>query len=296
LEQAVLNSKKVPAKFQFAAADGGRRWLQLCQSESYGYFKRAKTLLKDNMTSLAEKVCGAAGTAAVDLISLGSGDGRKDDIILQGLAKRLAGNEQLYYYPIDISDILLVEAVRYVSRHGLGREHYACKAVLGDFTNLPMIRELIDYRPNPNLFSALGNVIGSFEESEIFASIAGAMRKGDLVLIEANIGEPGNSKPMLEDDAASQWDFSTLAALDISPDLFELKPEEKTRQSVVPGTRTLISYAVLRESPATKYRLSGMHHYNFEKLKKHVAKDLRVILVDEIASDGVCLLLGQRQD
>ncbi len=296
LAQAVLNGKKVPAKFQFAAADGGRRWLELCHSESYGYFKRAKTLLKDNIKRLAENVCAAADTAAVDLISLGSGDGRKDDIILQELAKKLSENERLYYYPIDISDILLVEAIRYVSRHGLGREHYGCKAVLGDFTNLPMIRELIDYRPNANLFSALGNVIGSFDESEIFASIAGAMRKGDLVLIEANIGEPGDSIAMLEDDAASQWDLSTLAALDLSADLFDLKPEEKKRQSVVPGTRTLVSYAVPRERPSSKYTLSGMHHYDFEKLKAHVASDLRVTLVDEIAGDGVCLLLGQRRD
>jgi hypothetical protein len=295
LRQAVLKGDQVPAKFQFAAADGGRHWLRLCRGSSYPYFNHAKELLKDNVGVLAEKIHGAAGTAPVDVISLGSGDGTKDEIILRELAKGLAGGEHLYYYPIDISDILLTEAVRYVSRHGLGREHYRCKAILGDFTNPSSLKEVIDYRPNTNLFLALGNVIGSFDESEILAGIRDAMGPGDLVLIEANIGKPADSIAMLEDDASNQWDLSTLAALDISPDSCELKQEMKTMHSVVPGTTTLVSYAVPRDDITTRYTLSAMHHYKFAKLKTHLKKDLQVSLVPPaISGKGVCLLLGQR--
>jgi hypothetical protein len=294
LRLAVQGGDKVPAKFQFAAADGGRYWLRLCRGNSYGYFKRAKELLKANAARLAEEVRTAVDTTAIDLVSLGSGDGSKDDIILHALADKLKAPEVLYYYPVDISDILLAEAVRYVSRHGLSKERYRCKAVLGDFTNVKMLKEIVDFRPNPNLFSVLGNVIGSFEESEIFAGIAGAMEAGDLVLIEANIGEPGNSIATLEDNAASQWDLSTLAALDIPPDSYEIVQEEKTNQSDVANTRTMVSYAVSRGASDTKYTLSGMHHYSFDELKQHVTKDLGVELIDEISGDGVCLLLGQR--
>ncbi len=290
----MLKGEKVPAKFQFAAADGGRRWLQLCRSPSYSYFERAKQHLENNVTSLVEDVCRAVGTASVDLISLGSGDGSKDDIILRELAEKLKEGELIYYYPIDISDILLAEAIRCVSGHGLNRSRFRCKAVLGDFTKLSSLKGIIDYRTNTKLFSALGNVIGSFDESEIFASIAGAMRKGDLVLIEANVGEPDDSIAMLVDDAANQWDLSTLAALDISPDECELKQELKTKQSRVPETKTLVSYAVPSEQ-ATKYTLSAMHHYDFENLKEYVTRKLRVTLLDEIVDDGVCLLLGERQ-
>lgn len=296
LRQAVLQGEQVPAKFQFAAADGGRHWLRLCRGSSYPYFNNAKALLKENVAALAEKIRDAAGTAAVDVVSLGSGDGTKDEIILRELAKGLAPGEHLYYYPIDISDILLTEAVRYVSRHGLSREHYRCKAVLGDFTNPSLLREVIDYRSDtPNLFLALGNVIGSFDESEILAGIRDAMGPGDLVLIEANIGKPDDSIAMLEDDASNQWDLSTLAALDISPGSCELEQEMKTQYSVVPGTATLVSYAVPRDDVTTKYTLSAMHHYKFAKLKTHLKKDLQVSLIPlEISGKGVCLLLGQR--
>ena len=294
LRQAVLNGEQVPAKFQFAAADGGRHWLRLCRSPGYQYFNRAKKHLNDNATRLAQKVCDAAGTAAVDVVSFGAGDGTKDDMVLRELVKGLAENEHLYYYPVDISDILLAEAVRYVSRHGLNRNRYRCKAILGDFTNPSFLGEIVDYRPNTNLFSVLGNVIGSFDEAEIFAGIRDAMKVGDLVLIEANIGEPDASIEMLKDDAANQWDLSTLAALDISPESCELKQEMKTKHSTVPGTRTLVSYAVPRATPKTRYTLSAMHHYNYDELKKHMKKDLHVSLVDEIPGEGVCLLLGQR--
>jgi hypothetical protein len=146
-----------------------------------------------------------------------------------------------------------------------------------------------------NLFSVLGNVLGSFDEADILASLAGAMEPGDLVLIEANIGEPDDSKAMLEDDTAYQWDLSTLAALDIDPDKCELKQKLRTKLSLVEGTKTLVSYAVPHDNPKRKYTLSGLHHYDFEKLKEHVQRELHVKLIDEIPDSGVCLLLGRRE-
>lgn len=293
LHKAVVDGEKVPAKFQFAAADGGRHWLKLCKSPTYHYFHRAKAHLDDNVARLVDGIRGAAGSAAVDLVSLGSGDGAKDGVILRALASDLPDEQHLYYYPIDISDILLTEAVRHVSRNGPNTARYRCKALLGDFTNPSSLRQIIDYRANTKLFCALGNVIGSFDELEIFDGIRDVMGPGDLVLIEANIGEPQNSEAMLEDDAANQWDLSTLAALDIPTETCKLKLDEELNQSIVDKTRTLVSYAVPNSSHG-KYILSGLHHYDFEALKRHVEKALHVTLLDDLADGGVCLLLGQR--
>lgn len=295
LRKAVFKGRKVPAKFQFAEADGGRHWLNLCRSANYRYFNRAKAHLGDNAARLVDKVRDATDTAAVDLISLGSGDGSKDDIILHELTARLSDHEYVYYYPVDISDILLVEAVRHVSMRGLARSRFRCKPVLGDFTDLPSLRGIIEHRPNPNLFSVLGNALGSFDESDILTSIAGAMLPGDLVLLEANIGDPDDSVALLEDHAASQWDLSTLDALDIPRDSCDLEQEGRTGLSVVPDTRTLVSYAVPRENGKSRYMLSAMHHYDFEKLKVTMREKLDVELIDDIPGEGVCLLLGQRQ-
>ncbi len=295
LRQAVLKGQKVPAKFQFAEADGGRHWLSLCRSDSYPYFEHARNHLRNNAEKLVERIHEVTGSAAIDLVSLGCGDGTKDEILLRALADKLTNHEEIYYYPIDISDILLVEAVRHVAHHGPNKARYHCKAVLGDFTKLPSLRGILDYRrPNANLFSVLGNVLGSFDEADILSSLSGAMEPGDLVLIEANIGEPDDSKAMLKDAAANQWDLSTLAALDIDPDACELKQQLKAKLSVVEGTKTLVSYAVPREGPKKKYTLSGLHHYDFEKLKESLEKQLRVTMIEEIPDSGVCLLLGER--
>jgi hypothetical protein len=293
LRLAVEGGEQVPAKFQFAQADGGRYWMKLCRSRNYRYFTRAKAVLRGNAKPLAESVGNAAGTAAVDLVSLGCGDGRKDEMLLRALAAGLANGEYLYYYPIDISDILLVEAIRYIANHGPAKERYRCKAVLGDFTNLGMLRGITNYRHNTKLFSLLGNALGSFDEADILASVAGVMRPGDLVLIEANIGEPDDSKAMLNARAANQWDLSTLAALGIPRDSCELKQELKLEESIVPGTRTLVSLAVPKDKHI-EYTLSGLHHYTLKQLIAQLEIELEVRFLNRINHEGVCLLLGQR--
>ena len=293
----MLGGEKLPAKLQFAQPDGGRHWLSLCRTDNYRYFERAKELLRKNRVLLAERACKAVDTAAIDLISLGCGDGSKDELLLQALATHLVEGEHLYYYPIDISDILLVETIRRISKSGMTQGAFRCKAMLGDFTNLQAFTTVTDYRSNPNLFSVLGNTLGSFDESDILKSITGAMLPGDLVLIEANIGDPKDSMALLEGDASSQWDLSTLDALGIPRDSCDLEYEERTKVSSVPGTRTLTSFAVPRgEDENTKYLLSGMHHYDFDELKNWIEDELKVKLVgDPLASDGVGLLLAQRE-
>jgi hypothetical protein len=296
LKRTVLKGERVPAKFQFAQPDGGRYWLQLCRGDNYPFFERAKAHLGENRSLLSEKVREAAETTAVDLISLGCGDGAKDDMLLRSLAADLEETEELYYYPIDISDILLVEAIRKISRNGLNRSRFRCKAILGDFTDLSSLSRITDYRPNTNLFSVLGNTLGSFDESDIINSIGGAMQPGDLVLIEANIGKPADSVALLKDEAAAQWDLSTLDALGIPRDSCDLKQDEKVGLSMVPGTRTLVSSAVPRDDDKSRYMLSAMHHYDFEIMKDCLADELKVAVIAAIPSKhGVGLLLGQRQ-
>lgn len=294
LRAAVLGGARVPAKFQYAQPDGGSHWLRLCESTNYHYFHRAKQHLANSMDSLVEKVAEVSDTAAVDLISLGSGDGSKDDIMLRELTAQLSDNEYVYYYPIDISDSLLVQAVRHVSRHGLDRRRFRCKPVLGDFTDLSSLNAITAHRPNTNIFSVLGNALGSFDEYDILASISGAMQPGDLVLIEANIGEPVASIALHQDDVANQWDLSTLAALRIPLDSCELRQDTRTNLSTVPGTRTLVSYAVALGDAGATYTLSAMHHYDFEALKASVARKLNVVIIDDFTEAGVGLVLAQR--
>jgi Histidine-specific methyltransferase, SAM-dependent/Predicted nucleotide-binding protein containing TIR-like domain len=297
LRDAIMEGARLPQKFQFAQPDGGHHWLRLCKSVSYHYYARAKALLRDNRQEIAGKVAEVLGTTAVDLISLGCGDGTKDELLLRALIDELPAHEYVYYYPIDISDSLLVETVRHIANHGVRRDRLRCKPVLGDFTDLKALAEIINYRSNPNLFSLLGNALGSFDEEEIVGSIGGAMRPGDLVLIEANVGVPDDSSPLLKEDAAHQWDLSTLKALDISVDACKIEQEIRKDVSAVPGAQTLLSYAVPldcdgRNEP--RYTLSAMHHYQLKPLIAHVMRELKLDWVEPITDNGVALLLGRR--
>jgi uncharacterized SAM-dependent methyltransferase len=295
LRGAVMQGERVPAKFQFAQPGGGRHWLQLCNRAEYGYFHHAKALLNGHKAELAALIFEAVGNTAIDFVSLGSGDGSKDDMLLRALTAQLGETDYLYYYPIDISDGLLVEAIRYIATHGLSRARFRCKPILGDFTKLSSLTALTAYRANPNVFSILGNAVGSFDEPNIISSIAGAMTPGDLVLIEAKIGGSGESTELLDTDAAGDWDQSTLDVLNIDRRSYELRKEEATNVSLVPGTRSLLTYAVPHKENRARYMISAMHHYSLEELRRFISSELQVAMIGEIVDGDVALLVGQRE-
>lgn len=285
----------VPTKFRFANADGGRYWLRLCRNFRNSYFRHTRGWLRHNAPRLMETACEASGTAAIDLVSLGCGDGSKDADLLKALADNLADREYLYYYPVEISDILLVEALQHISGHGLVRSRFRCKPILGDFTNLQAFGSVIDYRPNANLFSVLGNTIGSFDEQKILSSLERVLKPGDLVLIEANIGRGEESLALLEDEASVEWNLSTLDALGIPRDSYHLGSEFQRDVSMVPGTETLLSYAEPHgEGSSERYTLSAMHHYEFDQLKRSVEEWLGIEWLETIDEREAGFLLGQR--
>ncbi len=296
LRRAFQWGGRVPAKFQFATAEGGGFWLRLCSSIEYRYYQRAVDQLSGEIPSLAGLVRDTAGTGEVDLVSLGCGDGTKDNMIVQALASQLMGRERLYYYPVEISQTLLVEALRHISRPGSDRSRLRTKAVIGDFTNLAALQGVFNERARSKLFSILGNTLGSFDESEILRSLDAVMLPGDLVLIEANIGDPEESAELLTGDIAKAWSLSMLESVGIRSDPAELGCEFVAGVSSVRGTRTVVSYAnSIGGNRPDSYKLSAVHHYEMEEFARAAGRHLNVEWLARIPGDGVALLLGLRR-
>jgi uncharacterized SAM-dependent methyltransferase len=298
IRRRVLNTEVVPSKYQYWTPEGSRAWLQLCQRPTYRYHVEALALLRQSGPAVAEAIRSMAGTAAIDLVSLGSGDGIKDNVLLRSLAAQMERDEVGYYYPVDITDSLLVEAVRNSMGTGLRRESFRLKCVLGDFLSLRRFLPIFEARSTPNVYSVLGNTIGNADEADIFASLADAMLPGDFVLIEFNVGSPSTSVDLVTDPIAAQSDFTPLASLGLKFDPTKFRVHESQEESVVEGARTIaIDYVDAELGPGLTrdVRLSLLHHYQPEKFANYARQRLDVDIIAEYSHGRVGLLLATRR-
>lgn len=206
IRQLILNGKVIPSLYYYATEEGAEFWLNMLSDQRYRFKNNSIRLLKRVAEQIAEAVIqNAPADHAVDLVSLGSGDGRKDRVLLKGFSK--VGPISLTYYPLDISDALLVECVRHI--HGQSHDYadVRTRAIIADFLNLDVLRSVYEDRGSPNLFSILGNTFGNTDEPGIMLALQESMYEGDFVLIEINtdVDEVGAAKSFLTDDVTLRY-------------------------------------------------------------------------------------------
>jgi L-histidine Nalpha-methyltransferase len=119
-------------------------------------------------------------------VSLGSGDGRKDGVVLTDLS---LANRDLCYLPVDTSEELLHLAVQGLM-HRLGLPADRVMSLPWDFSlreNVRRIRSLLDelFGTVPVLFSLLGGSIAAFDDdAAVLELIATLLRPGDRLALE----------------------------------------------------------------------------------------------------------------
>jgi uncharacterized SAM-dependent methyltransferase len=151
-----------------------RAWLRLCGDVAYRNFVRSQTLLQERLPEIA----GILGDGPVTVVSLGSGQGVKDVLVLESL--RGSGREP-EYVPVDASQSLLEMACSEASGRG-----FACLGVKADLaTHLEKLRPA----PNdsPRLFMLLGNTLGAFDPLALTKDAAALLRPQDHLLIDGEI-------------------------------------------------------------------------------------------------------------
>lgn len=299
LRRFVRDGDIVPSKYLYWTPQGSEHWLRLCKHKSYQYYRDSLALLREHAETLVGKIVEASGTAQIDLVSVGSGDGMKDNALLQELQKALQDEEFVYYYPVDISDTLIVEAIRNALHGGLSREDFRVKALIADFLKLEHLQAFYEERPAPNLFSVLGNTVGNADEDELFRSVSDAMLPGDLVLLEVNVGEASADDPAWQDPVTLEHDFTPLAVLNVPFDPTCMEYSEHHEEGIVDGTKSIVaSYkeATISGQPVKDIRLSIIHYYNRKNFIETVQERMNVEVIWDEASDDVCLVLAQRKD
>jgi len=300
LRRHLISGDPVPSKYLYWTDYASTHWLQLCEKESYGFYRESLRNLADCRVELVDALLKRASVKELDFVSLGCGDGKKDLELILELTSRLSENEQIHYYPIDISETLLVEAIRTATGRGVPRSKLKLQAILGDYTQLKKYEIAYEYRAQNNLFSILGNSLGNADEGQIIECLANALHPKDFVLIEANIGDADRTLNTSVDDIYMEHDFSPLAILGTQFD------KDLIHYDVVDGisnigsngsTRTVrarYDRAKVKERSVENVTLSLVHHYDLDSLISALEKDLKIDIFFRKIKGDVALLLGQR--
>lgn len=221
---------------------GAESWLRLCADPLYTPFFDSMTYLQENVTDIIGAFPPAMFQSSPDFISLGPGNGYKDRTMLRGIASTLNDKgiaDAIYYYPLDISPRILANAIENVATAFRSEGALRVKALLGDFEKLKVFAPVYDFRPEPNVFSFLGNTVGNVaHDLELLRKIYGAMHRNDILLLEVRTKQ---AKLQLKGDQESQFalSFAPLRRLGVPFEREKLRVREEGL-SQIPGTRSLV--------------------------------------------------------
>ena len=297
LQRYLRAGELVPAKYLYCTPYGSSHWLDICKRKAYAFYRNSLVLLRTKATDIMTKIVDTLGTSEIDFISVGSGNGIKDNILLKQLAPKIRPGEASYYYPVDISLDLMVQAIPTALGQGVTRSAFCVKALIADFTELTALQLVYEDRAAPNVFSVLGNTIGNADEEAIMRSVADGMLGGDMLLLEVNTGEANENDPILRQQANMEHDFTPLKSLNVQFDPSRMVYRLETDQSIVPATKSVLasySAGVIGGTTVSDIKLSIVHHYDFRQFEQFIEERMSVKTIARYEQDGVGLILAQR--
>ncbi len=200
--RAALERRYLPEKFFYWFPLSVRAWLNLCQdSRPYKNYSRSFQLVSKYAREIARQV--PAGI--LEVVSLGSGQGDKDILLLVALAIE---DIHVRYRPVDSSQALLEMAlfqarVNVFTARGL-------KADLGD----PRTYGLLAAREGgPRLYLLLGNTLSVMDPREFLKILRGILGRKDRLLVDAEIYQPEATMAGYDNPVNRQFAFAPLASI-----------------------------------------------------------------------------------
>lgn len=297
LRRHIVAGDPIPMKYLYSTESGSSHWLELCEKGTYSFYKDSVKNLSLIKSSLVDEIINLAKTKELDFISLGSGDGKKDLEIILEMTSRLDKDELIYYYPFDISDALIVEAIRNATGRGVPRDKLRLKAILGDFKELKRFEIVYEERKQNNVFSLLGNTLGNADEKSIIDCLANSLLTQDFVLVEINIGDANLTLGKARDTVNMEHDFSPLTSMGVEMEEDMMEYDIVDGKSNIKGTSTVrakYKSAIISGKTSKDITLSLIHHYKLNEFKEALKKELRVNIVWEQVSGDIALILAQR--
>jgi len=288
VRDAIAASNPVPTECIYGPEQGADRWIKLCQDTSYLLYQESVRFARDEAKNMLT-LCGSDfSKCSPDFVSLGPGDGTKDLAFMQAIVD-LSGKYQGFYYPYDISFVLLLKAIEKVAEAFERPSDLKGKAVLADFRSLRKFRPVFDRRKAPNLYSLLGNTLGNMSnESTFLRLLSGTMAPADRAIIEVRLLDQGQTQLAGGTELVrARHAFTPLELLGLKFDPSKFKFETKERRSSIGQTKTLVatySDFLLDGNEATHADLYLIHHYVFEEISKALTEHFQIL--EHFKKDG----------
>ncbi|MBI2839909.1 MAG: L-histidine N(alpha)-methyltransferase [Acidobacteria bacterium] len=168
----------LPEKFFYWTPLSVKAWLDLCTDGAYRNYIRSLSLIERCASRWFRSHLEPAGE--IVLVSLGSGQGDKDLVLLNALREM---GRSAHYMAVDTSQSLLEIALNRAIANGFPAR--GVKADLGADATWGVLES--EARGVRRIFCLLGNTIGAFGPESLIRSLSATARAGDLVLVDGEI-------------------------------------------------------------------------------------------------------------
>lgn len=270
----------IPGRYMYSSDLGAKNWIRLCNDGMYRHHRETVEFWANSGGSaVASLIQKALGRDDLDYISLGPGDGEKDAEIIAHWVDSLGTD--VFYYPYDISPMLVSKAVRTIQEHTTraARDKLRIKAVLADFTHFKAVSEVFNHRDSPNVVALLGSLGNLGDERKFLQKLKSQMSKQDLLILEVRLRDGDEERDLMElrdGDAALKFDFGALESylgLSFKREIMTVKREKGI--SSIPDTITTVVGCQGLEyqgKPYSEAKLIYIHQYTEQQFIKTLEK------------------------
>lgn len=296
LKKRIFSDEIIPMKFLYCTNSASEYWLKICTLPEYTFYTNSEILLKKVAKEIVSEISKNCGTLELDIISLGTGNGVKDKIILRDILENLLPNEIVYYYPVEISYAMLSKSLNHLLSN-VSKNNLKIKSILGDFNLIDKYEPIYQERINPNLMICLGNSIGNSDEKELLKSINNSLYPGDFFLVEVNTSL--NSLEAFTDDEINKLhDFSPLHSLGVPYEKDKLKYETVSNISTIKNTKSVMAIyesAKIGKKMVEDIKLSIVHHYEINSFKDYLSSEMGLTILSTWTSKNVAIFLSKKE-
>lgn len=267
IQSYVQKGQLIPPKYIYSFPHGADLWIQLCNAPlRYRYYADSIRFLEKNKERILSTLPQQFVESCPDYISLGCGNGRKDRILLEQLFHMSERPQSMaYYYPYDISVILLSEAIKHVCRSQCLWDRIKIKAIEADFESLPLFKPVYQYRSEPNIFALLGNTLGNLQnEADFLSQVRAAMLLDDILLVEVRLCRDDDITLSGDVEEIKEFDFTPLRWLGVPYESKKLNYEVLLKRGSARDAITLVATYhdfMMENEKIDKAVLSYVHLY-----------------------------------